>query len=60
MTYQKPKGTRDLFGLELERLEKVNSIARHFFKKSGYQEIKIPTFEFAALFSRSIGESVRT
>jgi histidyl-tRNA synthetase len=57
MTYQKPKGTRDLFGHELERLETVNSIARHFFKKSGYHEIKIPTFEFATLFSRSIGET---
>ncbi|KPJ74190.1 hypothetical protein AMJ52_01530 [candidate division TA06 bacterium DG_78] len=40
--YQKPKGTRDLFGFELERLETVNSIARRFFKKSGYQELKIP------------------
>jgi histidyl-tRNA synthetase len=57
MTYQKPKGTRDLFGFELERLETVNSIARKYFKKSGYQEIKIPTFEFATLFSRSIGET---
>ncbi|GAG71167.1 unnamed protein product, partial [marine sediment metagenome] len=57
MTYQKPKGTRDIFGLELERIEAINSIARRFFKNNGYEEIRIPTFEFAELFSRSIGET---
>ncbi|MGB7055872.1 MAG: histidine--tRNA ligase [bacterium] len=55
--YQKPKGTRDLFGRELKRLEAMNAIARSFFGQHGYGEIRTPTFEFAALFDRSIGET---
>jgi len=55
--YQKPKGTRDLFGRELQRLEAVNAAAREFFDRHGYEEIRTPTFEFAALFDRSIGET---
>ncbi|UCD04606.1 MAG: histidine--tRNA ligase [candidate division WOR-3 bacterium] len=53
--YQKPKGTRDLFGKELRRLEAMNSAARSFFGRNGYEEIRTPSFEFAALFDRSIG-----
>jgi len=55
--YQKPKGTRDLFGKELQRLETMNAVARMFFGQHGYEEIRTPTFEFAALFDRSIGET---
>jgi histidyl-tRNA synthetase len=53
--YQKPKGTRDLFGQELRRLEAMNASARDFFGRNGYEEMKTPSFEFAALFDRSIG-----
>jgi histidyl-tRNA synthetase len=55
--YQKPKGTRDLYGKELKRLEALNTTARSFFGQNGYEEIRTPTFEFAALFNRSIGET---
>ncbi len=55
--YQKPKGTRDLLGRELQRLEALNVAARAFFGQNGYEEIRTPTFEFAALFDRSIGET---
>jgi histidyl-tRNA synthetase len=54
--YQKPKGTRDIFGRELERMRSVCGAARSFFRKQGYREIVTPTFEFAELFTRSIGE----
>jgi len=57
MIYQKPKGTRDIFSKELKRIETINSAARFFFAYNGYQEIKTPIFEFAELFTRSIGES---
>ncbi len=57
MIYQRPKGTRDLFALELKRIEAINYQARQFFESSGYVEIKTPTFEFAQLFARSIGET---
>ena len=56
MKYQKPKGTRDIFGQELQRIEAVCSAARLFFEQNGYEEIRTPTFEFANLFIRSIGE----
>jgi histidyl-tRNA synthetase len=56
MLYQKPKGTRDTFGKELKRIEAVCRTARSFFEKNGYQEIQTPTFEYADLFIRSIGE----
>jgi len=55
MQYQKPKGTRDLIGRELKRIESVCSSARDFFARHGYDEIRTPTFEHADLFIRSIG-----
>jgi len=55
--YQKPKGTRDLYGTELKRLEAMNAAARGFFGQHGYEEIRTPTFELAALFDRSIGQT---
>ena len=55
--YQKPKGTRDLFGREIKRLEAMNAMARSFFGQHGYEEIRTPSFECAALFDRSIGET---
>lgn len=54
--YQRPKGTRDIYGRELERIEIINQTARDFFKKNGFDEIKTPTFESIELFVRSIGE----
>ena len=56
MLYQKPKGTKDIYGRSLQRQEAVCSAARNFFIKNGYQEIKTPTFENADLFIRSIGK----
>jgi histidyl-tRNA synthetase len=55
MQYQKPKGTRDIFGRDLARHEKVCGEARDYFSKNGYEEIRTPTFENANLFVRSIG-----
>lgn len=55
MQYQKPKGTRDLFGRELQRIESVCRSAREFFARHGYEEIRTPAFEHADLFIRSIG-----
>ncbi len=56
MRYQKPKGTRDIYGKELKRIEAVCNAARSFFVRNGYQEIRTPAFEMADLFIRSIGE----
>lgn len=55
MKYQRPRGTRDIWGVELERMEMINQKARVFFKQSGFSEMKTPTFEILELFARSIG-----
>ncbi len=57
MKYQRPKGTRDIYARELKRIEKINSLAREFFEAGGYIEMKTPTFEYAELFARSVGEN---
>jgi histidyl-tRNA synthetase len=56
MKYQKPKGTRDLYGDELRRVEAITTAARTFYRQHGYDEIQTPVFEFTQLFDRSIGE----
>ncbi len=56
MIYQRPRGTRDIYGKELERIELINQLARNFFRLNGFSEIKTPTFESIELFVRSIGE----
>jgi histidyl-tRNA synthetase len=56
MAYQKPKGTRDIYGHDLARIETVCHNARTFFGKNGYMEIRTPVFEYAELFIRSIGQ----
>lgn len=56
MQYQKPKGTKDIFGSEIQRIVAVCQQARAFFEQNGYQEIRTPTFEYADLFIRSIGQ----
>ncbi|MCX7995709.1 MAG: histidine--tRNA ligase [candidate division WOR-3 bacterium] len=55
MIYQRPRGTRDIYGDELERIELINRGAREFFKLNGFTEIRTPTFESIELFVRSIG-----
>lgn len=55
MIYQKPKGTRDILGRDLNRIEIICQQARLFFTRCGYQEIRTPTFESADLFTHSIG-----
>jgi histidyl-tRNA synthetase len=55
MIYQRPKGTRDIYGRELARIEIINARAREYFRRNGYEEIRTPTFEFAELFIRSVG-----
>lgn len=57
MIYQRPKGTRDIFGQEIRRIGAINTTARLFFSQNGFEEIKTPGFEFAELFARSIGEN---
>lgn len=53
---QRPKGTQDIFGNEVERWEYVESLCRLKLQSAGYQEIRTPVFESTDLFERGVGE----
>ncbi|MBN1823767.1 MAG: histidine--tRNA ligase [Endomicrobiales bacterium] len=57
MKFKAPRGTHDIWGKDAEKLARLEDFARTIFRKYGYGEMRVPVFEDAALFSRSIGES---
>ncbi|QGV04632.1 histidine--tRNA ligase [Lactobacillus acetotolerans] len=57
MRVQKPKGTVDILPDVSGSWEKVEQIARDFFKRANYREIRTPSFENYEIFSRSSGQS---
>ncbi len=57
MKVQKPKGTVDIMPDVSGQWEKVEQVARHFFSRANYHEIRTPIFENYDLFARSSGES---
>ncbi|HLO67554.1 MAG TPA: histidine--tRNA ligase [Holophaga sp.] len=54
---QSVKGTRDLFGKELEWFQRIEDTARRAFHRHGYREIRTPILEEIEVFKRSVGES---
>ena len=56
MNIKAPRGTTDLFSPEVERWQKIETVARDLFRLFGFQEIRTPILEEAALFSRSVGD----
>lgn len=56
MKLQKPKGTVDILPQTVKQWQKVEDVARNFFAKANYQEIRTPIFENYELFARSSGE----
>lgn len=66
MTYRGPKGTYDVYpggGQSQEPHERpelwawVEGVARDFFRRYNYTEVRTPVFEEAQLFIRSVGEA---
>ena len=66
MSYRGPKGTYDVYpggGQSQEPHERpelwawVEAVARDFFRRYGYTEMRLPIFEEAQLFIRSVGEA---
>ena len=57
MTFQTVRGTTDLLGDELARWSVVEHAARRLARLYGYQELRTPVIEAAALFLRSVGET---
>ena len=55
--YKKPKGTRDIFGLSINKWHKMENIAVDLAKQFNCSEIRTPTFEDSSLYLRSVGES---
>lgn len=57
MTYQKIKGTADLFPDETYKWQYVEATARDVMKKYRFKEIRTPIFESLELFARGVGET---
>jgi len=57
MKYQAPRGVKDLLPPESGSFRQLEDEVRRLFALSGFQEVRLPIFESAALFTRSIGES---
>ena len=63
MIYKGPKGTYDVYPGGREPHERpelwswVEQIARDFFRRYNYAEVRLPAFEEAALYVRSVGEA---
>ncbi len=54
---QRPKGTQDIFGGDIERWQFVEAETRALFAAYGYHEIRTPVFEATELFERGVGEA---
>lgn len=63
MSYRGPKGTYDVYPGGREPHERpelwawAESVARGFFRRYNYTEVRLPVFEEAQLFVRSVGEA---
>ena len=56
MNIPRARGTRDLLDETLGAFLRIENAARSVFERFGYQPIRIPIFERAELFIRSVGE----
>lgn len=57
MEYKAPRGTHDIWGKQAEALQRLEDASRSVFQRYNFGEIRVPTFEDANLFVRSIGET---
>jgi histidyl-tRNA synthetase len=57
MNYKAPRGTRDIFGETVLGLNLLEQKAKEIFIRYGFEEVRTPIFEEAALFTRSIGQT---
>ena len=57
MKYQAIRGMKDILPDEVPRWQAVEALAREFFPRFGYSEIRSPILEKTELFVRGIGET---
>ncbi|MEI7667800.1 MAG: histidine--tRNA ligase [Erysipelotrichaceae bacterium] len=50
--YQVPRGTQDLYGLEIKEWHKIEELIRQITDAFAYQEIRTPEFEHTEVFKR--------
>lgn len=55
--FKKPKGTKDIFGSEMQKWQKMEDCAKQVAKSFNCNEIRVPTIEEASLYLRSVGDS---
>jgi histidyl-tRNA synthetase len=56
MKHQRPRGTADIFGRDVQIWNKVEGAFVEVMEAYGYGEIRTPAFESTELFERSVGE----
>lgn len=57
MLIKAPRGTKDLFGSEINAWLEMEQTIRELCKDFGYGEIRTPMFEHTELFQRGVGET---
>ncbi len=57
MKINKPKGTYDVFGSDMDRWQSIEKTIRTLCKLFNYKEIRTPLFERSEVFHRSVGET---
>ena len=57
MTLQTLNGTKDILPEEAERWQRLEAVARRVLHLYGYQEVRTPLIEEAAVFTNSLGEA---
>lgn len=57
MRLNAPRGTRDIIEGEAQAFSRLETLARGVFIQSGFEEIRLPTFESEDLFRRAVGDT---
>lgn len=57
MNFKAPRGTHDLWAAQAEKISFLEEVSRRIFRRYNIAEIRVPSFEDAGLFTRSIGET---
>ena len=53
----KPKGTKDIYGIEAKKWQYVSKVIDEVMEKYNYKFIRVPVFEASELFHRGVGET---
>ena len=56
MKFKSIRGTRDLFGVDIEKHKKIQNLVSQFAKFNNFIELQTPIFEFTELFLKPLGE----